>query len=185
LRILNKEVMSLYLLEGTETARMRLRQVQETDFEAWLPFFQDPSSTAYWEGIPHDPHTACREQFDRIFHRYRQNLGGMNALIHRESGALLGLAGLLVQEVDGLLELEIGYSLLPGARGQGYASEAGRHCRNEAFMRRWADSLISIIHVQNEPSMRVARAMGMQPEKDTEYMQNPVRIFRIRTGDEL
>lgn len=175
--------MSRYLLEGTRTERLLFRKVQESDFAAWLPFFEDPASTAYWEGIPPDPETACREQFDRIFHRYRQNLGGMNALIHRETGALMGLAGLLVQEVDGVVELEIGYSLLPGARGQGYASEAARHCRNEAFRRHWAESLISIIHVRNEASMRVARAMGMQPEKDTVYKQNPVRIFRIWAGD--
>ncbi len=172
--------MSLYLLEGTCTTRLLFRRVREADFAAWLPFFQDPASTAYWEGIPSDPEKACREQFDRIFHRYRQNLGGMNALIHRETGALLGLAGLLVQQVDGVVELEIGYSLLPMARGQGYASEAALHCRNEAFRRGWAKSLISIIHVRNEPSMRVARAMGMEPEKDTVYKENPVRIFRIR-----
>ena len=175
--------MSLYLLDGTGTTRLYFRKVRETDFGAWLPFFEDPGSTAYWEGIPEDPHTACREQFDRIFHRYRQNLGGMNALIDRETGALLGLAGLLVQQVDGLVELEIGYSLLPEARGMGYASEAARHCRDEAFRRGWAESLISIIHVRNEPSMRVARAMGMQPEKDTRYKENPVRIFRIRAAD--
>ena len=177
--------MSRYLLQGTETARLRLRKVRETDFGDWLPFFEDPASTAYWEGIPRDPQVACREQFDRIFHRYQQNLGGMNALIHKETGGLLGLAGLLVQQVDGLLELEIGYSLLPGARGQGYASEAALHCRNEAFRRRWAESLISIIHVRNKPSMRVARRVGMQPEKDTCYKENPVRIFRIRGVDLL
>ena len=175
--------MSLYLLDGTGTTRLHFRKVRETDFAAWLPFFEDPASTAYWEGIPEDPYAACREQFDRIFHRYRQHLGGMNALIDRQTGALLGLAGLLVQQVDGVVELEIGYSLLAEARGMGYASEAARHCRDEAFRRGWAESLISIIHVRNEPSMRVARAMGMQPEKDTLYKENPVRIFRIRVAD--
>lgn len=174
-----------YLLEGTSTARLLFRKVRKTDFEAWLPFFEDPSSTAYWEGIPSDPVEACREQFNRIFDRYRRDLGGMNALIHRETGALLGLAGLLVQQVDGVVELEIGYSLLPMARGQGYASEAALHCRNEAFGHGWSETLISIIHVRNEPSMRVARRMGMHPEKDTRYKGNPVRIFRIRIGDPI
>ena len=172
--------MNRYLLEGTVTRRLLLRNLQDADFEDWLPFHKDPASSAYWEGLPKTPVEACREQFDRIFERYRKDLGGMNALIDRESGALLGMAGLLVQEVDGLLELEIGYSLLPGARGLGYACEAARHCRDEAFRRGWAETLISIIHVHNEPSMRVARRMGMQPEKDTLYKGNPVRIFRIR-----
>lgn len=171
-----------YLLNGTSSERLAYRPVGETDYEAWLPFFQDPASTAFWTGIPTDPQVACREQFNRIFERYRQGLGGMNALLDRETGKLLGLAGLLVQQVDGLEELEIGYSLLPCARGNGYASEAARHCRDQAFGHGWAESLISIIHIRNEPSMRVARSIGMRPDKVTVYKENPVRIFRIRVG---
>ena len=171
-----------YLLSGTSSERLACRLVRETDFEAWLPFFQDPASTVYWSGIPADPKVACREQFNRIFERYRQGLGGMNALLDRETGKLLGIAGLLVQQVDGVEELEIGYSLLPGARGKGYASEAARHCRDQAFGNGWAESFISIIHIRNEPSMRVAISMGMRPDKDTVYKENPVRIFRIRVG---
>lgn len=169
-----------YLLDGSATERLNFRLVRETDFDAWLPFFEDPASTAHWEGIPAEPQVACRQQFDRIFERYREGSGGMNALLSKKTGELLGIAGLLVQQVDGAAELEIGYSLLPGARGRGYASEAASHCRDQAFARGWAQSLISIIHVRNQPSMRVARSIGMQPEKDTLYRDNPVRIFRIR-----
>lgn len=37
----------------------------------------------------------------------------MNALIHKETGIFIGQCGLLKQMVDGIDELEIGYSLLP------------------------------------------------------------------------
>ena len=39
--------MSLYLLDGTGTTRLYFRKVRETDFGAWLPFFEDTGSTAY------------------------------------------------------------------------------------------------------------------------------------------
>jgi RimJ/RimL family protein N-acetyltransferase len=89
------------------------------------------------------------------------------------------MCGLLIQHVDGVRELEIAYSLLPEYRGQGYASEAGKYCRDQAFENAWAASLISIIHVKNTPSMRVASRLGMTLDKTTRYKNNPVHIFRM------
>lgn len=139
----------------------------------------DPESTQYWEGIPPDPEEACRQQFDRIFERYQKGMGGMNALIHKETGSLVGLAGLLKQEVDGQEELEIAYSLLPGFRQQGFASEAARCCLEVAIQRKYASSLISIIHIHNKPSQRVAEKLGMTVSGRTIYKDNPVYIYRI------
>ena len=171
--------MPKYLLEGEETKRLYFRKLVPSDFNSWLPFYQDPSSTAYWEGIPKDPQTACREQFDRVFERYEDDLGGMNALIEKESGNLVGICGLLVQDVDNQQELEIGYSLLPEYRGKGYATEAAKKCKNFAFSGKLANSLISIIHIDNELSMKVARCNGMVRDKTITYKNNPVHIFRI------
>ena len=111
--------------------------------------------------------------------RYAKDLGGMNALIHKSTEAFVGMAGLLVQQVDGRSELEIGYSLLPGFRGSGFATEAAVHAKQHAFKRQLAESLISIIHIRNIPSQQVALRNGMQLEKSTTYKDNPVFIYRI------
>ncbi|MET1260179.1 GNAT family N-acetyltransferase [Flagellimonas sp. DF-77] len=171
--------MSDYLLHEHESERLRYRKVEPTDFAAWLPFYQNPESTRYWEGIPPAPETACQQQFDRIFERYELQLGGMNALIHKNTNTLIGLCGLLIQEVDGIQELEIGYSVLPNYWKQGYAFEAARACKQFAFDHRLADSLISIIHIDNLPSRKVALKNGMLLEKQTTYKANPVHIFRV------
>ena len=168
-----------YLLDHTGTARLHFRKFQTKDFQDWLPFFSDPASTAFWEGTPKFPEAACRDQFHRIFERYEKGLGGMNALIDREHNGLVGMCGLLIQVVDGVREMEIGYSLLPEYRGMGYATEAGIHCRDQAFKNHWSESLISIIHRANVPSMRVASRLGMQNHKATHYKRNPVYIFRV------
>lgn len=168
-----------YLLEHGQTRRLLFRKFKAGDFDTWLPFFKDPGSTAFWEGIPESPEVACKQQFNRIFERYEKGLGGMNALIDREHKGLVGMCGLLRQHVDGVRELEIAYSLLPEYRGQGYASEAGKYCRDQAFENAWAASLISIIHVKNTPSMRVASRLGMTLDKTTRYKNNPVHIFRM------
>ena len=167
------------LLEGEQTKRLLFRKVLPSDFKTWLPFHEDKRSSEFWEGLPSDPKTACQEQFDRIFERYENNLGGMNALISKSTGEFIGLCGLLKQTVDQIEELEIGYSILPKYWKQGYASEAAIKCKNYAKEQSLAKSLISIIHINNLPSQKVALKNGMYLDKTTTYHNNPVHIFRV------
>jgi ribosomal-protein-alanine N-acetyltransferase len=112
--------------------------------------------------------------------RYREanQLGGLNTLREKGSGALVGYCGLLVQTVDDLLELEIGYSLLLTHWGQGYATEAALTCKAFARTHHLAQSVISIISLTNVASQRVALNLGMHVEKVTWYAANEVNIFR-------
>jgi len=171
--------MSKYLLENQESERLLYRKVAVTDFEDWLPFYQNPESTRYWEGLPIDPKEACQQQFDFLFERYQKNLGGMNALVSKETGRLLGMCGLLMQKVDEQQELEIGYSILPQYWQKGYAIEAATKCKQYARQYKLAKSLISIIHVDNVPSQKVALKNGMHLDITTVYKENPVHIYRI------
>jgi RimJ/RimL family protein N-acetyltransferase len=103
----------------------------------------------------------------------------MNALIEKESGLLVGHCGLLVQTVEEKTELEIGYSLLPQFRNKGFATEAATKCRDFAFENEFADSLISIITVNNLPSQHVAIKVGMKRDFVSIYNNNEVYIYRI------
>lgn len=168
-----------YLLGGVQTERLNFRLLTSKDFNTWLPFHQDPRSTWYWKGVPKDPIIACQEQFKKVFDRYDEGLGGMNALTLKPNNELIGMCGLLVQTVDGVEELEIGYSILPTYWKQGYATEAAIKCKEYAFDHGFAASLISIIHINNIPSIKVVQNNGMRPDKTTTYKCNPVHIFRI------
>ncbi|WP_400072489.1 GNAT family N-acetyltransferase [Zobellia russellii] len=167
------------LLEGKETQRLLFRKVIPSDFDLWLPFHEDKRSNQFWEGLPKDPKIACQQQFDYIFERYENNLGGMNALISKSTGEFIGLCGLLKQTVDGIEELEIGYSILPKYWRQGYASEAALACKTYTKHSQLTDSLISIIQVDNIPSQKVALTNGMYLDKTTTYHNNTVHIFRV------
>ena len=167
------------LLTGQETERMVFRKFEHSDFDKWLPFHQDPRSSQYWDGLPQDPVKACNQQFERIFERYDNYLGGMNALVDKNTAELIGMAGLLIQTVDDIQELEIGYSILPKYWKKGFATEAALACKAYAFENKLNDSLISIIHVDNVPSQKVAQNNGMHLDKTTIYKDNPVHIFRV------
>lgn len=168
-----------YLLDQNETERLLFRKIQDTYFDVWLEFHKDPSTSLYWKGEKEAPETECRKWYEKQYWRYENDLGGMNALIEKHSGKLIGHCGLIVQNVDGNTELEIAYSLLPAYWNKGYAAEAAMKCRDTAFANNYSDSLISIINTTNIPSQKVALKVGMQVEKQTIYNGNEVDIFRI------
>jgi ribosomal-protein-alanine N-acetyltransferase len=169
-----------YSLQGQTSARLEFHSVSEDDFAAWLPFYQDPRSSAHWTyASAQEPVVQCQQWFASQRYREANNLGGLNTLRAKGTGALVGYCGLLVQTVDGLPELEIGYSLLPAHWGRGYATEAALLCKAFASTQHLAQSVISIISLTNEASQRVALNLGMHVEKVTWYAANEVNIFRV------
>ncbi|MBN2348385.1 MAG: GNAT family N-acetyltransferase [Bacteroidales bacterium] len=173
-----------YLLTGQETNRLIFRLLERTDFNSWLELFKDKTVAGFF-GMDKTktPEEHCEEWFQRIENRYKNNLGGMNVLINKTSGEFIGQCGLLIQEVDDIEELEIGYSILPKFRNKGYATEAAKKCRDYAFENNVTDSLISIIHVDNIRSEKVAKNNGMSLTKQTIFRDMPVNIFRINKSE--
>lgn len=171
--------MNRFLFPGISTARLEFRLLTPEDFSLCLPFFQDPRTHQYWDVGGKDAHTLCTEWSDKQRWRYEHGKGGAQVLIEKRTGALVGWCGLLVQQVDGREEVEVGYSLLPAYWGKGYASEAARRCIALAFENGLAESIISIIQVHNIPSQRVAERNGLARERQTTYQGNPVFLYRI------
>lgn len=168
-----------YLLENQETKRIIFRKIEYSDFKDWLEFHKNPITSQHWDADLKSPEIECENWYKKQLHRYENDLGGMNALIEKQTGKLIGHCGLLVQNVDGLPELEIGYSLLPEFWNKGFATESAKKCRDFAFENNFTDSLISIISLTNKPSKNVAIKNGMKIDKVTEYNKNQVNIFRI------
>ena len=116
-----------YLLEEQQSERLNFRTLEETDFEWWMEFSSHPDATRYFDfSVNIIPEEFCKLWFTKVFDRYKNDLGGHNVLIEKITGKPVGMCGLLVQEVDGMTELEIGYSLHPSFMGKGYATEASK-----------------------------------------------------------
>ncbi len=168
-----------YLLENQETERILFRKINQSDFNDWLEFYINPITSKYWISEFENPEIECKKWYEKQFYRYHNNLGGMNALIEKQSGSFIGHCGLLIQNVDKITELEIGYSLLPKFWNKGFATEAAKKCKDFAFENNLSDSIISIISLTNKPSENVALKNGMKLDRITEYSNNKVNIFRI------
>lgn len=168
-----------YLLTNVTTERLLFRKLEQHDFDTILEFYKDPSSSAQWISSISDPYTNCTLMFEKTFQRYANNTGGMNILVDKKTNAIVGMCGLLIQTVDDIPELEIGYSIMPQQRQKGYAAEAAIACKEYAFANSLSESLISIIAVNNIASQRVALKNGMHIDKTTYYNNNHVHIYRV------
>jgi len=169
-----------YLLDGHETARLRFRLLLPDDFDDWLELFKHPEAAEFLAlGHLPTPEARCEYWFRAVFDRYENDRGGLNVLVDKITGQMIGQCGLLVQDVDDVEELEVGYSILPRFWGVGYATEAAQHCKHAAFENNYASSLISLVHVDNIRSKRVAMKNGMTFEKTTNFRGITVDVFRV------
>lgn len=91
-----------YLLTNQKTDRLKFRKLNPSDFEVWEELFRD-DETAKLLGMSEfkTPKERCEKWFEWTFRRYENNLGGQNVLVLKETGEMVGQAGLLVREIDG------------------------------------------------------------------------------------
>ncbi len=168
-----------YSLHGIETERLRFRKLKQDDFDWWMEFFQRYEYVQYL-GLPNEsPEKLCQRWFDKVFTRYKENTGGMHVLEIKDTGEAIGQCSVHIQVVDESEELEIGYSFLERANGNGYATEAAIKARDMAFENNWSDYLISIVDLENVRSANVALRNGMEFWKQTVFKGFDVNIFRI------
>jgi [ribosomal protein S5]-alanine N-acetyltransferase len=158
--------------------RLLFRRLTLADADAWMPFIESPEAVRFLN-VPPGDRQACIAAIERAQRRYAEHGYGLWALIRKADGVLVGQAGLIVQEVDGQRWLEIGYHLLPAHWKQGYATEAARACRDFAFGHDLVELLISLIHVDNIPSQRVAERNGMRRGWQTMFREQPVHVYQL------
>ena len=101
-----------YLLTGQETERLKFRTLQPEDFDVWLALFKADNIAKFLDfDSKLSEFELCKRWFEKAFHRYDNDLGGMNILIDKKSDHLVGQCGVLVQWLKELnvLKLDILY----------------------------------------------------------------------------
>ena len=166
--------------DGHSSDRIITRFLTGEDIPLWAGFFEDEESLRF---LPDFGFTSNNEKaahmINKQLDRYKEKRYGLQAIINKENGELLGLCGLLLQDVDGTKELEIGYHFFRKNWGKGYATEAARLFKNLGFETQQSDSIVSIIDVGNTRSQQVAIRNGMSLEKQIHWLDLEVYIYRV------
>ena len=171
-----------------ETQRLILREMEQADFDDLAQMLQDPEVMYAYE---HDFSDAdVQEWLDRQRMRYQRYGFGLWAMILKETGEMIGQAGLTMQPHRGSEVLEIGYLLKKRFWHHGYAREAAEGCRQYAFETLKAPKVHSVIKADNYASQRVAASIGMRREDEfiARYYNGDMLHYRYsmenRTGGE-
>lgn len=166
-----------------ETKRLILREMALYDVDDLFEVFSDPEAMQFYPQ-PFD-RQMTQTWIERNVQRYTQHGFGLWALILKQTGKLIGDCGLVVQEVDGVEEIEIGYHICRDLWGKGLATEAAQACRDYGFSQLGFDKLISLISPGNIASRRVAEKNGMRLLKEIEWRDKPTCVYAIERSNSV
>jgi RimJ/RimL family protein N-acetyltransferase len=159
-----------------ETDRMVLRPFTVDDADAVYGIFSDPVAMRFSiTGVRDRAATAV--WLARAISVFDEHGYGFWAAILKETGAYVGHAGLLPQEVEGRREVEIAYWFLQSHWNRGLATEAARACRDRGFRELDRRRLISLIVPENVASRRVAEKVGMILEREVVWKNTRMLMY--------
>lgn len=151
----------MYLNGGNmiETQRLLLRELNENDFDSLCKILQDKDVMYAYEGPFSDE--EVKDWLQKQLLRYKKDGFGLNAVILKETGMMIGQCGLTIQNIKGKDVVEVGYLFQKAYWHKGYATEAAIACKEYAFNALLVDEVFSIIRDTNTASQNVAKRNGM------------------------
>ncbi|PTM60038.1 GNAT family N-acetyltransferase [Desmospora activa] len=160
-----------------ETKRMILRQLTMDDVDNLLLIFRDPIAMEHYPSTKDVAETKSWIQWN--LNLYANNGYGLWAAIDKKSGEFLGQVGLTPQEVEQVIEIEIGYLFVRKFWGKRFATEGALACREYGFHELNRNRLISLPDPLNLASRRVAEKIGMVLEKEVTKWNKQVLVYAV------
>ena len=142
----------------TETPRLKLVEVTDRDFDLIFLLTGNEKVMKFFPKVLNYEET--QQMVQKILHQYTKYGYCFWKVLLKPGDQFVGIAGLLHQEIDNEPETEISYRMLPEHWKKGYATEAAKACKQYAETKLGKKRLISLIHPQNDASIRVANKLG-------------------------
>jgi RimJ/RimL family protein N-acetyltransferase len=157
-----------------DTERLRFRRLGMEDGDALVTMHEDPLVARFMGSHDHD-----------WFERYIRMVGeewaerghGRVAILARDGGRFLARSGL--EHWPQFEETEVGWALDGGARGRGFATEAGAASLRWGFEQLGLQLVTANIEPANAASIRVAERLGMEPIRSDKLLGEAVTVYAI------
>jgi RimJ/RimL family protein N-acetyltransferase len=158
------------------TDRLIMRELRLEDFEAYAALHGNDSVMEYVS--PDKKGLSRMDSFARLctaIGHWELRGYGRWAVVEKDSGTFVGVVGLYYPE--GWPDLEVTWAVSPAHQGKGYAFEAAKAAMDYAFNVLQRGHVISLIHADNKPSLRVAEKLGETLEGQFERKGQPLLIY--------
>jgi RimJ/RimL family protein N-acetyltransferase len=163
-------------LPRLETERLLLRPPRADDVSGIHEAIADPEVMRFIGRGETGTVSDALAQIERMRQAWDEDGFGRFIVVRKPDGTLLGRVGLLAwdpgswrsglrAEIGERAEVELGWSIVRRAWGSGYATEAAVAVRDWALREVRPRRLISLIHPDNERSVRVAAKLGERYER--------------------
>lgn len=166
-----------------ETERLIGEPVVDRHREDAAALFGDPRVAAWiWPPERDDsgPRTPAQadELVDRFLAHWAEHGYGMWHFAERDGGDFVGQVGLQQANVEGERVVEIGWTLLSGQWGKGYATEAARSVLELGSGPLGIDEIVSFTLPHNQASRRVMEKIGLAYDRDFVHVGLPHVLYR-------
>ena len=161
-----------------ETPRLSVRYLTIRDLESLIPILGDPKVMEFSILGVHN-HQQIRKFIEQRLLSYLDPGFGLYALVHKHNQELIGYCGFFRQTIDQQPEIEVGYRLATKYWGQGLGTEAAKYICAYGQKRFNFKRLICLIDAKNRRSIRVAKKLGMKPEKKINFYGINVEVYSI------
>ena len=161
---------------AVETARCILREITPEDLEDLYELYSPPEMTHYMEGLHEkreDEETYTRAYIENIYRFYGY---GLWVVIEKETGRLIGRAGVEQRQEEGELLLELGYCIAVDKQREGFATEVCLGVLDYAKEALDFDRVYCFIQRENTVSVHLAEKLGFRWERSV--IQNEKEMQR-------
>lgn len=154
-----------------ETERCYLRETTVEDVEEFFRIYADKRIVEYTEDLYPTIEEEIEYTKEYIANAYHFYEFGVWTIVHKETGEIIGRAGLSVR--DGFEEPELGYVLDTAYQGQGIALEVCTAILEYAKEYLGAEKINALVHRENKASLRLLSRLGFEKiEFENEFQRS-------------
>ena len=161
-----------------ETERLLIREMSPEDIDSLYLLYEDAENTHYVEPLfsDHDKELAYIKDYNRMIYRFYDL--GMWLLIHKETGELIGRAGVEPMEHEGETVLELGYLIGRRWQRKGYATESCKGILDYVQHLEHYSYVDALIEPQNLESIYFIQSLGFEKLKSDRIGKKPMERWR-------